>query len=148
MTEPSHNLRQALTGISGILVTPFDSNDEISPDSLAPIIERAIATGIHILVSNGNTGEFYSLTTNEAEQMVHSVSDLIQRRVPLVAGVGKSVKDACQLARASANAGADALMIHQPPDPFVAPRGVVEYIKRVADAGDGLPLVIYLRNDL
>jgi len=148
MTEPSHNLRQALTGISGILVTPFDSNDEISPDSLAPIIARAIATGIHILVSNGNTGEFYGLTTNEAEQMVHSVSDLIQRRVPLVAGVGKSVKDACQLARASANAGADALMIHQPPDPFVAPRGVVEYIKRVADAGDGLPLVIYLRNDL
>ena len=30
----------------------------------------------------------------------------------------------------------------------MAPRGIVEYIKRVADAGDGLPLVIYLRNDL
>ena len=148
MTKPAHDLRQALTGISGILVTPFDSNDEIAPASLAPIIERAIANSIHILVSNGNTGEFYGLTTYEAEQMVHSVSDLIQGRVPLVAGVGKSVKDACQLARASAKAGADALMIHQPPDPFVAPRGVVEYIKRVADAGDGLPLVIYLRNDL
>ena len=148
MTKPAHDLRQALTGISGILVTPFDSNDEIAPASLAPIIERAIANGIHILVSNGNTGEFYGLTTNEAEQMVHSVSNLIQGRVPLVAGVGKSVKDACQLARASAKAGADALMIHQPPDPFVAPRGVVEYIERVADAGDGLPLVIYLRNDL
>ncbi len=39
-------------------------------------------------------------------------------------------------------------LVHQLPDPFVAPRGVVEYIKRVADAGDGLPLVIYLRNDL
>lgn len=38
-------------------------------------------------------------------------------------------------------------MIHQPPGPFVAPRGIVEYVKRVADAG-GLPLVLYLRNDL
>lgn len=38
-------------------------------------------------------------------------------------------------------------MVHQPPDPFVAPRGVVEYVKRVADAGGGLPIMLYLRND-
>ena len=38
-------------------------------------------------------------------------------------------------------------MIHQPPDPFAAPRGVVDYVRRVAEAGDGLPLVLYLRND-
>jgi 4-hydroxy-tetrahydrodipicolinate synthase len=42
--------------------------------------------------------------------------------------------------------GAGAIMVHQPPDPFVAPRGVVEYVKRVADAA-GLPVVLYLRND-
>lgn len=29
----------------------------------------------------------------------------------------------------------------------MAPRGVAEYVKRVADASGGLPLVIYLRND-
>jgi 4-hydroxy-tetrahydrodipicolinate synthase len=38
-------------------------------------------------------------------------------------------------------------MIHQPPDPFAAPRGVVDYVRRVAEAGDGVPLVLYLRND-
>jgi len=141
-------LKNALTGISGILVTPFDAQDEISPAPLAPIVERAITAGVHILVSNGNTGEFYGLTTDEAEQMVRTASEIINGRVPLVAGVGKSVKDACRLAGVSAQAGADALMIHQPPDPFVAPRGIVEYIKRVADAANGLPLIIYLRNDL
>ncbi len=141
-------LSQALTGISGILVTPFDENDEIQAAPLAPLVERAIAAGVHILVSNGNTGEFYGLTTDEAEQMVRTAAKQIDGRVPLVAGVGKSVKDACQLAKTSADAGADALMVHQPPDPFVAPRGIVEYVKRVADAGNGLPLVIYLRNDL
>jgi 4-hydroxy-tetrahydrodipicolinate synthase len=148
MTSTSHDLRKALTGISGILVTPFDGADEISPIPLVPIVERAINSGVHILVSNGNTGEFYGLTTEEAEQMVRATSEILQGRVPLVAGIGKSVKDACKLAHTSAQAGADILMIHQPPDPFVAPSGVVEYIKRVSDAGDGLPLVIYLRNDL
>lgn len=38
-------------------------------------------------------------------------------------------------------------MVHQPPDPFVAPRGVVDYVQRIAEAGQGLPVVIYLRND-
>jgi 4-hydroxy-tetrahydrodipicolinate synthase len=39
------------------------------------------------------------------------------------------------------------LMVHQPPDPFVAPRGVVAYVQRIAEAADGLPLMLYLRND-
>jgi 4-hydroxy-tetrahydrodipicolinate synthase len=38
-------------------------------------------------------------------------------------------------------------MVHQPPDPFVAPRGVVAYVQRIAEAGQGLPVVLYLRND-
>ena len=38
-------------------------------------------------------------------------------------------------------------MIHQPPDPFVAPRGTVDYVKAVGDASGGLPMMLYLRND-
>src|SRR6476646_10954484 len=53
----------------------------------------------------------------------------------------------CALARASRAAGATALMVHQPPDPFVSPRGVVASVERVAEAGGGLPLMLYLRND-
>ncbi|MCW3656487.1 dihydrodipicolinate synthase family protein, partial [Burkholderia cenocepacia] len=30
---------------------------------------------------------------------------------------------------------------------FVAPRGVVAYVQKIAEAGQGLPLVLYLRND-
>jgi 4-hydroxy-tetrahydrodipicolinate synthase len=140
-------LRQALTGISGILVTPFDDQDEVAPDRLTGVINRAIAAGVHILVSNGNTGEFYGLTTAEAERMIHATAEHVAGRVPLLGGVGRSIKDACALARASHRAGASALMVHQPPDPFVSPRGVVDYVKRVAEAGDGLPLMLYLRND-
>ncbi len=147
MSLGKHDLKQALTGISGILVTPFDRDDELAPELQAPIVNRAIGAGVQILVANGNTGEFYALTSDEAETMVHASARHIDGRVPLVAGVGRGIKDACRLAKASAEAGADALMIHQPPDPFVAPRGVVEYVKRVSDASGGLPLVIYLRND-
>ncbi|MFO1312938.1 MAG: dihydrodipicolinate synthase family protein [Burkholderiales bacterium] len=143
--DPS--LREALAGISGILVTPFDDSDRIAPARLRPLVDRAVGAGVHMLVANGNTGEFYGLTVPEAERMVHAAAEIVAGRVPLIGGVGKSVGDACALAKASRAAGAQVLMVHQPPDPFVAPRGVVEYVKRVADAGGGLPIMLYLRND-
>ena len=98
-------------------------------------------------VVNGNTGEFYALTTDEACTMAREVASLVGDRAPLLAGVGRGIRDACRLARASADAGAAALMIHQPPDPFVAPRGTVDYVKAVGDASGGLPMMLYLRND-
>lgn len=139
--------RERLTGISGILVAPFDSQDRFASAPLKPVIERAVGAGVHILTANGNTGEFYGLTTAEAEQAVHAAGEFINGRVPMLAGVGRALGDALALVKAARAAGAAALMVHQPPDPFVAPRGIVEYVKRIAGAGAGLPVVIYLRND-
>lgn len=141
------DLDTALTGISGILVTPYDADGEVAPSKLAPIIDRAIDAGVHMPVVNGNTGEFYALTTDEACTMVAVVANLVAGRAPLLAGVGRGIRDACRLAKASADAGATALMIHQPPDPFVSPRGTVDYVKAVSDAAGGLPIMLYLRND-
>jgi 4-hydroxy-tetrahydrodipicolinate synthase len=147
MPAPNAKFLAALPGISGILVTPFDREDRIAPQRLKPIIDRAIGAGVHILTANGNTGEFYGLTTAEAERMVHAITEQVNGRAPVLAGVGRSIGDALALARASREAGASALMVHQPPDPFVAPRGVVAYVERIAEAGQGLPVVLYLRND-
>jgi 4-hydroxy-tetrahydrodipicolinate synthase len=140
-------LRKALAGISGILVTPFDAQDRLAPQKLKPIVDRAVRAGVHALVANGNTGEFYGLTTREAETMVHAAAEHNAKRAVLIGGVGRSIHDAIALTKASRDAGAEALMVHQPPDPFVAPRGVVSYVQRIAEAGGGLPIMLYLRND-
>ncbi|HLU04384.1 MAG TPA: dihydrodipicolinate synthase family protein [Advenella sp.] len=140
-------VRAALDGISGILVTPFDDNGKIEPVRLQPIIDKAIDAGIHILVANGNTSEYYSLRYGESEAMVFAAAEQIRGRVPLLGGVGRGIEEACDLAAASCAAGADALMIHQPPDPFVSPRGILAYVRRIEEAAQGLPLVLYLRNE-
>ncbi|WP_432239678.1 dihydrodipicolinate synthase family protein [Herbaspirillum robiniae] len=140
-------LRAALNGISGILVTPFDSNGKIAPSRLKPIVDKAVSSGVHVLVANGNTGEYFGLRQSESEEMVAAVTDIVGGRVPVLGGVGRSILEACDLARASQRAGVDALMIHQPPDPFVSPRGVVAYVQEISNAVPGLPIVLYLRND-
>lgn len=141
------DLDSALRGVSGILVTPFDGDGEIAPGKLRPIIDRALGVGLHLPVINGNTGEFYALTTDEACTMVREVAGMIGTRAPMIAGVGRGIRDACRLARESADAGAAALMIHQPPDPFVAPRGFEDYLRAITEASGGLPMMLYLRND-
>lgn len=146
MTNPTR-LENALSGISGILVTPFDDKGEIAPDRLVPILDRALGAGLHLPVVNGNTGEFYALTTDEACAMVRAVVNLVDGRAPVLAGVGRGLRDAQVLAKASADAGAAALMVHQPPDPFVSPRGLVDYLNAINDASGGLPMMLYLRND-
>jgi 4-hydroxy-tetrahydrodipicolinate synthase len=147
MTDMDPKLKQSLTGVSGILVAPFDGSDAVDAAPLGPIIDRAVEAGVHVLVANGNTGEFYGLRAAENEAMLKAAAERIGGRVPLVSGVGKSIGDACDLARLSREVGASAIMVHQPPDPFVAPRGIHDYVARVAEAADGLPVILYLRND-
>lgn len=140
-------LARGLYGVSGILVTPFNADDRLAADLLNPIVDRAVAAGVGTLVINGNTSEFYALTTAEAEAMVRASAQIVAGRLPLIGGVGRGIHDALQLAAASREAGVDALMIHQPPDPFVAPRGFVDYVSRIVEVGQDLPVILYLRDD-
>ena len=141
------SITTSLNGISGILVTPFDKDHSIDPSRLIPIIDKSVEAGVHILTINGNTSEFYALRGDEAERMVYDVAELINNRVPLIGGVGRSVHEACALTKASVLAGVDAIMVHQPPDPFVSPRGLIKYVSQVAEAANETPVVLYLRND-
>ncbi|WP_265519966.1 dihydrodipicolinate synthase family protein [Nitratireductor luteus] len=79
-----HDLDKALTSISGILVTPYDSSGDVAPDKLAPIIDRALAAGVHMPVVNGNTDEFYTLTTDEACTMPREDVSMVGGRAPVL----------------------------------------------------------------
>lgn len=88
MTPPT--LAKSLTGIYGILVTPFDAEDALKPELLQPIVDRAVDAGVHILGANGNTGEFYALSLDEAETMVRAITEQVENRVPVLAGIGRA----------------------------------------------------------
>ncbi len=108
-------LTAALAGISGILVTPFDGDDAIVPARLAPIVARCAAAGVDALTVNGNTSEIYGLSFAEAERMQAEVPAIVAGRARVVAGVGRSIREAVRLAARAKADGADAVMVHQPP---------------------------------
>jgi 4-hydroxy-tetrahydrodipicolinate synthase len=140
-------IRTALPGISGVHVTPFDAADRIQPEVLRAVVARLAAAGIDNIVAAGNTGEFYAMTPQEITAVYGHAVEASAGRSAVTAGVGRSVQEACELARAAGRAGADAVMIHQPPDPFASPEGMVAYVHAVAEASP-LPAVLYVRRDI
>ncbi len=139
-------IRTALAGISGVHVTPYGADGGVDAALLARIVDRIAASGVHNVVSAGNTGEFYALTLDEV-RAVHDAAIAGNRgRSLLTAAVGRSLADAIVLGRRAKAAGADALMAHQPVDPFAAPQAQAAYFTAIADAVD-LPLVAYVRSE-
>lgn len=141
------DFRAALEGISGVPVTPFDAEDRISPAPLQALVQRLAAAGIDNLVAAGNTGEFYALEFQEILRVYGLVAHANQGRSALTAGVGRSLKEAIALARFAEQEGMDALMVHQPPDPFASPQGMVDYNHAVAES-TRLPVILYIRRDI
>jgi 4-hydroxy-tetrahydrodipicolinate synthase len=139
-------IRAALAGISGVHVTPYAADGSIDGALLGKVVDRIAAGGIHNIVSAGNTGEFYALTLDEVRAVHDGAIAANKGRSLLTAGVGRSLKDAIELGRRAKANGADALMAHQPLDPFAAPQAQAAYFKAIADAVD-LPLVAYVRSD-
>lgn len=139
-------LEAAVKGISGVHATPYDRDGNIDAPLLKRLIDRIAGAGIHNIVSAGNTGEFYALTSSEVEQ-VHDVAlEANNGRVMFTAAVGRSLREAIALGKRAKSAGAHAIMAHQPLDPFAAPQSQAAYFAAIADSVD-LPLIAYVRSD-
>jgi 4-hydroxy-tetrahydrodipicolinate synthase len=143
---PQERIRTALAGVSGVHVTPFDVSGRIDEALLERVVDGLATAGIDNIVTGGNTGEFYALEPDEVLTVYRRAIAATGGRSTVTAGVGRSLAEARRLAEAAAALGADAVMIHQVPDPFASPRGIIAYTHAVADATP-LPVVLYLRRD-
>lgn len=70
------------------LVTPFQADGTVDYATLARLIEFQIENGIDYLVSLGTTGEIATLSPQERKEVWSFTSKQVNRRVPLVAGIG------------------------------------------------------------
>jgi 4-hydroxy-tetrahydrodipicolinate synthase len=139
-------VRASLRGISGIHITPYQDDGSLNEALLSRVVRRIADAGIHNIVSGGNTGEFFSLTFDEVVRL-QAVAIAAMGEGPVkTAAVGRSLGEAIATGRLATSAGAEALMIHHPLDPFAAPSAQSAYFLAIADAVT-VPVVVYLRSD-
>ncbi|MBE0663525.1 MAG: 4-hydroxy-tetrahydrodipicolinate synthase [Bacteroidales bacterium] len=74
------------TGVA--VVTPFHKHGTIDFGSLGKLLEHLIANKVDYIVVMGTTGESVTLSRDEKNALLHFCIDTINKRVPLVVGIG------------------------------------------------------------
>ena len=78
----------ALIGTGVALVTPFKDDLSVDHDALAKIVEFNADNGTNYLVISGTTGESVTINKNEKQEIIETVKNANNRRLPLVLGIG------------------------------------------------------------
>jgi 4-hydroxy-tetrahydrodipicolinate synthase len=129
-----------------IPVTPFADDGGVDAGCYAKLVARLLDGGVTAVTPNGNTGEFYALAPAERRFVLETCAGVAAERAVVVAGVGFDVQTAAADARAARDAGAHAIMIHQPVHPYVSPAGWVDYNAAIAAAVPELGVLPYLKS--
>lgn len=134
-----------LRGVFGFPVTPFRQDLSLDLNALERNVDEMASYPFCALVSAGGTGELYSLSIEEIEQVVSTTVHVVNGRMPVVAGTGFNVPMGAEIACRARNAGADYLLA-LPPYYVGAPKtGLFDYYEAIGRATD-LPLMIYSRD--
>src|SRR4051794_737593 len=139
------SLRDRIRGVLGFPITPFRKDLSLDLDALARNVDEMARHPFCALVAAGGTGELYSLTPDEIEQVVRVTVQAVNGRMPVVAGTGYSAPIGADIARRVERAGADSILV-LPPYYSNAPfEGMILYYAAVG-AATPLPLMIYSRD--
>jgi len=77
-----------LIGTGVALVTPFKEDLSVDYDALKAIVNYNIDNGTNYLVISGTTGESVTVTKDEKREIVNTIVQINNGRVPLVLGIG------------------------------------------------------------
>lgn len=125
------------------LVTPMDQSGALDKESLKKLVEFHIEQGTDALVAVGTTGESATLDEDEHCDVIKSIVDYVNGRVPVIAGTGaNSTTEAITLTRRAKEAGADACLIVTPYYNKPTQEGLYLHHKAINDAV-AIPQILY-----
>jgi 4-hydroxy-tetrahydrodipicolinate synthase len=129
-------------GVYPAMTTPFTPEGDIDFEQLRTDARRLVDAGVDGLVPVGSTGESATLSHDEHVEVVEAVVDEVDD-VPVIAGSGSnSTREALELSKRSADAGADGLLLISPYYNKPEPAGMYDHYETIADAVD-VPQIVY-----
>jgi 4-hydroxy-tetrahydrodipicolinate synthase len=133
---------EPFTGVFPAMTTPFHDDESIDFERLQEHARRLERAGVAGVVPVGTTGESATMTHDEHIEVVEAVVEAVED-VPVIAGSGSNnTREALDLSRRSAEAGADGLLLISPYYNKPEPAGMEAHFRAIADEVD-LPQIIY-----
>ncbi len=131
------------TGAGVAIVTPFKENGAVNYDKFKELIEFQIANGTDSIIVCGTTGESSTLTENEHNECIKFAVDVVNKRIPVIAGTGSNCTEtAIGLSREAVKSGADGLLLVTPYYNKATQKGLITHYTDIAKVVD-LPIILY-----
>jgi 5-dehydro-4-deoxyglucarate dehydratase len=146
MTSPDAlRARLSTGGVIAFPITPFKQDLSLDLNGLRRNLELLMQHRLSAVVAAGGTGELYSLTPAEYEQVVKLTVEVVAGRAPVIAGAGFNQPLAVELAQTAAAAGADGILGFPPYYPQADEDGLRAYYQSIG-AATKLGLLVYSRD--
>jgi 5-dehydro-4-deoxyglucarate dehydratase len=136
---------KALKGVFGFPITPLRKDLSLDLDALARNVDEMTRHPFCAIVAAGGTGELYSLTPQEVEDVVRVTVEATQGRMPVVAGTGFNLPLGVDIAKRVANVGADLLLVLPPYYNNAPEAGLFDFYAAIGQATE-LPMMVYSRD--
>jgi len=133
-------------GLLSFPITDFNETGEFNPDSYADRIEWFVGHNVSSVFVAGGTGEFFSLSATEYQQIITIAAKTVAGRVPVISSVGRSIPEAIAFAKMAEQASIDALLLFPPYLTECPQDGVYEYAKTIIQ-NTPLPVIYYNRGN-
>ena len=130
-------------GIIPPIITPLDKDENVDKKGIERVVNHLIKGGVHGLFSLGSTGEWYGLDFNQKREILETVMEVTNKRLPVYAGTGAiTTKETLLLTKLATEIGVDALSVITPV--FITPndRELFNHYQQVASSTD-LPILLY-----
>lgn len=125
------------------LVTPMQKDGSIDYVALTDLIEWHIAEGTDAIIAVGTTGECATLTCLEHDKVIRHVVQIVNQRVPVIAGTGATATSmAIELTKAAEDAGADACLLMAPCAIKPTQEGLFLHYEKIAKTV-AIPQILY-----
>ncbi len=125
------------------LVTPMSDDGAIDYPQLEALIDFHVEQGTDALVIAGTTGESATLDPGEHCELLHRSFEIINHRLPMIAGTGaNSTAEAIHVTRCAKKGNADACLLVTPYYNKPTQKGLVLHFQAIAQAVD-IPQILY-----
>lgn len=130
-------------GVLVPIVTPFTADNQLNLPVLEQLVESFIQAGVAGVVVCGTTGEYYTLTEEERQDVLKTVAKVAKGRISLIAGAnGMSTQEAIGRAAQAKALGYEGLMVAGPAYSLPGEQELEAHFRAVAESTD-LPIILY-----
>lgn len=143
--DPLELKRVLSSGLMSFPVTDFDKNGNFDEGGYRKRLEWLMPYGATVLFAAGGTGEGFSLTLQEHQQVIRAAVETCANETPIIAGAGYSTRIAIEMAQTSQAAGAAGILLLPHYLTEANQAGLAAHIEAVCRSID-IGVVVYNRN--